>query len=374
MIYLDNAATTRVFDSAVIAAEKAMRDEFYNPNTTYKSGVKVRDSIENSRKYIAEKIGAYSDELVFTSCATESNNWVFNCGIKNKKGNIVISAGEHSSVYESAMQLKSRGCDIRIAPLDKNGGIDETRIYDLVDDNTALLSVIHVSNETGVINPIKRIAENIRKLSPKTLIHSDGVQGFIKTGDSLHNLGIDYYSASAHKIGAPKGIGLLYIKRGLGIAPYICGGGQERGLRSGTQNTPYIAAFAAAVEQFDKLADGNRMHNLRNDICDYFVSNGCKIIGDTNNSGYIICVCIPNAKAEIVQNLAHDSGVIVGKGAACSGSKRGNRVLSAIGLSDKEIECCVRISLFADTERDDAMNAVKIILDSANKIRSNHVG
>lgn len=364
MIYLDNAATTKVFDCAAQAAQTAMLTEYFNPNATYKSAVSVNNGIERARGIIANAVGAQSDELIFTSCATESNNWVFNCGIKNHKGNIVITAGEHSSVYEVAMQLKSRGKDVRIAPLTSNGVVDADALLKLVDTNTALVSVIHVSNETGAVNPLKQIAAAVKQKSPKTLVHSDGVQGFIKLGLSISGLGVDYYSASAHKIGAPKGIGLLYMRRGLNMAPYMVGGGQEHGLRSGTQNTPYIAAFAAAVQECTKQ---NHSHasELRDELCKYFDSHGFKIIGGKPNSGYILCLCVPKPKAEILQNIVHDKGVIIGKGAACSGSKRGNRVLSAMGLSSDEIERCIRLSFF-NTTRGDALAAAKIIVDACN--------
>lgn len=365
MIYLDNAATTRVFESAVRAADKAMLTDYFNPNATYKSAVTVNNGIENARSIIANAVGVHSDELIFTSGATESNNWVLNCGIKNHKGNIVISAGEHSSVYEVAMQLKSRGKDVRIAPLTADGTVDIQALLQLVDDNTALVSVIHVSNETGAVNPIKSIAASVRQKSPKVLIHSDGVQGFVKLGMPITALGVDYYSASAHKIGAPKGIGILYMRRGLNMSSYIVGGGQERGLRSGTQNTPYIAAFAAAVQECAKY-DCNSMSTLHAELCDYFSTRGFKIIAPNNNSGYILCLCAPKYKAEILQNIVHDKGVIIGKGAACSGSKRGNRVLSAIGLRSDEVERCIRISFFVDTSRDDALSAAKIIADACN--------
>ncbi|MDE6200913.1 MAG: cysteine desulfurase [Clostridiales bacterium] len=363
MIYLDNAATTRVFDSAACAAQTAMLTDYFNPNATYKSAVAVNNRIEQARSIIANAVGANSDELFFTSGATESNNWVFNCGIKNHKGNIVISAGEHSSVYEVAMQLKNRGKEVRIAPLSADGTVDEQALLRLVDDNTALVSVIHVSNETGVVNPIKNIAAAVRQKAPKALFHSDGVQALIKLGTPINGLGVDYYSASAHKIGAPKGIGILYMRRGLNMPPYIFGGGQEHGMRSGTQNTPYIAAFAAAVQECAKLYR-NGIQTLRTELCDYFSARGFKVIGQNNNSGYILCLCAPKYKAEILQNIVHDKGVIMGKGAACSGSKRGNRVLSAMGLKADEVERCIRLSFFVDTTRDDALKAAKIIADA----------
>lgn len=373
MIYLDNAATTKVFEVSAQAASYAMLENYFNPNATYGSAVKANECIERSRSDIARAAGTKSNELIFTSGATESNNWVFNYGRKNKKGNIVITAGEHASVYETAMRFKSSGTDVRIAPLTSQGNVDLQALISLVDDNTSLVSAIHVSNETGVINPIKAISEAVRRKNPKTLIHCDGVQGFLKLGEPLSDLDVDYYSASAHKLGAPKGIGLLYVRDGLNIAPMLCGGGQEHGLRSGTQNTPYIAAFAAAVKQFVDTADRTATANIRNELCKFFISNECEIIGDGENSGYVLCVFIPDVKAEILQNIVHDDGVIVGKGAACSGTKRGNRVLSAMKIPDTKIECCIRISLFSDTTSEDAIRAANIIVDAAKKIRSAHV-
>lgn len=365
MIYLDNAATTRVFDCAAQAAQDCMLRDYFNPNATYKSAVEVNARIEAARRDIAEVAGALPEELVFTSCATESNNRVFDVGIKNKKGNVVISAGEHPSVYECATALQSRGTDVRIAPLDRDGSVDVDKLLSMVDADTALVSVIHVSNETGVVNPIQAISAAVKSKSPRTLFHSDGVQAFVKLDTPLDELGVDYYSASAHKLGAPKGIGLLYVRKGLSVAPLLRGGGQERGLRSGTQNTPYIAAYAQAVKEFKRIQNREQTLSLRQDLCEYFMQNGCRVIGTAQNSGYIICVCIPGVKAEILQNIVHDKGIIIGKGAACSGAKRGNRVLAAMGVPQKDIECCVRISLFADTSPIDALAAAKIIMETA---------
>lgn len=369
MIYLDNAATTRVFDSAARVAEDCMLCDYYNPNATYGSAVAVNERIERARRDIANASGATADELIFTSCATESNNRVFDIGIKNRKGNIVISGGEHPSVYECAMALKSRGADVRIAPLNADGCVDTDKLSALIDADTSLVSVIHVSNETGAVNPIKRISEIVKKNAPRALFHSDGVQAFAKLDEPLDGLGVDYYSASAHKIGAPKGIGLLYIRKGINVQPLLRGGGQEHGRRSGTQNTPYIAAFAQAVKEFMSLRDRDYMISLRNELCDILVENGCRIIGSGENSGYIICACIPGVKAEVLQNALFDKGIIIGKGAACSGSKRGNRVLAAMGVIQQDIECCIRLSFFADTSKEQTIAAVKTVIDTARRIR-----
>ncbi len=374
MIYLDNAATTKVFDCAIEAAEACMREHFYNPNATYGSGVSAKSRIERDRRTIADAVGADPSELVFTSCATESNNWVIGCARKRPNGNVVISAGEHSSVYELAIALRNRGIDVRIVPLTSSGSVDIEAFKRLTDKNTTLVSVIHVSNETGIVNPVKELVGITRKSAPNAIFHSDGVQGLLKAGEPISSLGVDLYSASAHKLGAPKGIGLLYIRRGINIQPFMYGGGQERGMRSGTQNTPFISAFAAAVGKFAELNDSVRISAIRNELAEIFTANDCEVIGCGKNSGYILSVCVPNVKAEILQNAVHDKGVVIGKGAACSGSKRGNRVLSAMGLSQKQIENCVRISLFSDTSRDDAVSAARIILDCAEAIRSGHVG
>lgn len=374
MIYLDNAATTRVFDCAISAAEKAMCDDYFNPNTTYRSGVAAKNSLEQARARIADIVGAKPRELFFTSCATESNNWVFECGRKNKKGNVVISAGEHASVYEPAMRLKSRGIDVRVVKLTRDGIVDTDAFAAAVDENTTLVSVIHVSNETGAVNPISELVKTVRKRAPQALFHSDGVQGAIKCGTRIDALGVDFYSASAHKIGGPKGIGLLYMRSGVNIPPLLCGGGQENGLRSGTQNTPYIAAFASAAEYFANINDRQKISNLRAELSRIFVAEGCKVIAPNDNSGYILCVYVPDVRAEILQNIVCDRGIAIGKGAACSGSKRGNRVLSEMGLNTADTERCIRVSLSADTDAEQAVQAAKIITECAKAIRSGHLG
>ncbi len=373
MIYLDNAATTRVFDNAVDAAANAMRIGFFNPNATYRASVDANAEMERARNALAAAVGAKSDEIYFTSCATEANNWAIERGRKRIKGNVVITAGEHASVYEAAMQLKSRGIDVRVVPLTRGGQVDGDALLAAVDKETALVSVIHVSNETGAVNHIKKLAAAVKAKSPTTVFHSDGVQAVLKTREPISSLGVDLYSASAHKIGAPKGIGFLYVRRGFGIAPLLYGGGQEKNLRSGTQNTPYIAAFAAAAEDFARSADINKIAAIRDRLSEHFIKNGCEIVGSGPNSGFVLCVHVPEVKAEILQNIASDNGVIIGKGSACSGSKRGNRVLGAMGLSEKAAECCIRLSFFVDTELDAALDAARIITECADRIRSGHV-
>lgn len=231
MIYLDNAATTSVCKSAIDETVKIYSELFYNPSATYRGGVECKKIISDSRQTIAGVLNCDANKIYFTSCASESNNWVFSSVIKNQKQNVVVSAGEHASVYECAKKFKSKGFDVRFAPLLKTGQVDESALLDLIDENTVLVSVVHVSNETGVVNDIASICAKVKEKNSKTLFHSDGVQAFLKISTDLEELGVDFYSISGHKVGAPKGVGLLFAKKN--ILPFIVGGGQESGLRSG---------------------------------------------------------------------------------------------------------------------------------------------
>lgn len=375
MIYLDNAATTKVFDCSITAADCMMRDEYFNTTATYPSGCSVKTKIEGCRRKIAAHLGVNSTELFFTSCATESNNWAFNGVRLRPAGNIVISAGEHASVYEAAVALKNKGVDVRIAPIKTDGTIDLNNTDNLIDQNTRLVSCIHVSNETGAVNPIAELSQIVRKNAPRALFHSDGVQAALKVTSNLRELGVDLYTISGHKIGAPKGVGILYIKNGINLPPLLYGGGQETNRRSGTHNTPYIAALAAACDCFSECYDCEKSKTIYDLMCTMFLESGFSIVGNAQaHSNFIICAMARGIKAEVLQNLAYERGVIIGKGSSCSGSMRGNRVLSAIGLNNADVESCFRISTFIDTTLSDAKIATELIIKAIDDLRRQNVG
>ena len=177
MIFLDNASTTKVYDKAIDIMDKIYREDYFNPSATYKGGREALSYITKARETIAMHLGVKKDEIYFTSCATESNNWVLNNAFKNKKGNIIVSCGEHACVYETAKNLASKGLDVRFAPLNEDGTVNVSELIKLIDDKTNLVSIIHVSNETGVINDLSTISKKVKLKNPKTLIHSDGVKG-----------------------------------------------------------------------------------------------------------------------------------------------------------------------------------------------------
>ncbi len=376
MIFLDNASTTKVCDEAVEIMNRIYLEDYFNPSATYKGGRDASAYISHARESIALRLGVKKEEIYFTSCATESNNWVLNNAFKNKKGNIVVSCGEHACVYETAKNLASKGLDVRFAPINEDGTVNLSQLLSLVDDKTNLVSVIHVSNETGVINDLASIVKKIKAKNPKTLIHSDGVQAFLKTNNNLTRIGVDFYSISGHKIGAPKGVGALYIKNGIHISPYIYGGGQEKNMRSGTENVAGIAGLGVATECFIQTYNSKHVESNYNLLQQQISSiDGVEIIGNTEqNSKLILCVSIDGIRAETLQSVMADSGVYIGRGSACSSAHSGNRVLSAMKVPDSKISGAIRISLSPQTKKEEIITAINVLKDNINKLRGYQIG
>lgn len=370
MIYLDNAATTKMSRRALDCIIKYAETDFYNPSAGYAPATEVKKAINESAAVIARLLGADKEEIVFTSCATESNNFAFECGIKNKKGNIAVSAIEHASVYESAMRLKSRGADVRFIPVTKEGCVTEETLTSVIDSNTAFVSVIHCSNETGAINDIGRLCAAAKSVNPRLVFHSDGVQAFCKLPVNLHSLGIELYSVSAHKVGGPKGVGAIYVRKGFNMSPFIVGGGQQNGRRSGTENVGGIAGFAAAATEYAERARSFNPFNLRNALIERLSAlDFVKINGTCDNSGYVLSVSFDGLRGEVLAHMAEDSGILIGLGSACSTHVRSNRVLYAMGVPDSYSSGSVRLSFSPDTTLEEVQSAAEIIATAAIKLK-----
>ena len=376
MIYFDNASTTRVSENVANKISSMYLEDYFNPSATHEGGRRVNKKIEDAREYLAKILSCKKEELYFTSCATESNNWVINNAFKNKKGNIVISCGEHACVYEAAKNLESKGLDVRYAPLNEDGTVNEAKLLELVDDKTNLVSIIHASNETGVVNDIAKLSYLVKKKNPRATFHSDGVQAFLKTTVNLRAFNVDFYSISGHKIGAPKGIGVLYINSKNKIAPYIYGGGQEKGMRSGTENVGGIIGLSEATKEFLSYYDKNTVKSNY----DYLINKiqdipNVKLLGNTtNNTKLILCVSLTGVRAETVQSVMSDNDIYIGRGSACSSKHGGNRVLSAMKISDEIIDGAIRLSLLPSTyknEIDEVVHTLKIITE---KLRGHTIG
>lgn len=369
-IYLDNAATTRASDETKAAAELYADMLFYNPSAAYAPALEVKHKLMEAAQTIASLLGATKEEIIFTSCATESNNYAFECGIKNKKGNIVVSATEHASVYESALRLKSKGYDVRFVRPDKNGSISPEETARTVDENTAFVSIIHCSNETGAINDISAISSAVKKICPKAVIHSDGVQAFCKIPTDMTKLGVDLYSMSAHKVGGLKGVGALYVRKGFNMQPFIVGGGQQNNRRSGTENVCGIIGFANSAKAYKSKAalfDGNKFReifiNALNGKADFTVN------GNGKNSGYILSLSFRNLRGEVIAHMMEDRGVLIGLGSACSAHVRTNRVLEAMGVDRSYAEGSIRISFCPQTTEEEVNYAAKALVDSVSELK-----
>ena len=263
MIYLDNAATTRPDKDAVEAALPYLHEKYFNPSALYGGGVLVQGELRRAREFLLSQIADKTRfELFFTSCGSEADNTaIFSAA---RRGNAVTTAGEHAAVFQSFTELRQRNIEPRFAPLLSDGRVDTEALLSLVDDKTTLVSVVHVNNETGAVNDIASIAKAVKKKNPRCLFLSDGVQAFGKLPFRL-TPDIDFYAISAHKIGGAKGTGALIRRKGAPLSPYLFGGGQEGGLRSGTENVFGILCFeAAAKKKFASLeSDYARLKEYR---------------------------------------------------------------------------------------------------------------
>jgi len=356
-IYLDNAATTKVCPEAADAAYKAMCETYANPSSTHTAGRKAKALLDSSRKQIADTLGCAANELYFTSCGSESDNWAIINGAESmrRKGmHIISSAVEHDAVRKSLDELERRGFEItRLSP-EKDGSISVESVSSALRPDTVLVSLMMVNNETGAVTDIGAIARLLKKSGSQALLHSDAVQGFMKLPFSAKTLGADMISLSGHKIHAPKGIGALYIRNGVKIKPYIMGGAQESGLRAGTEAMPQIAAFAAACSEAKKqMAEYlPRMAALRQSAIDRICSEMPEAVIIGGGSPHILSVSLPGWRSEVIMNYLEAKGVYVSRSSAC---KRGGRshVLEAIGLSAPVIDGAIRVSFSRFTTEND---------------------
>ena len=372
-IYLDNSATTKVYSEAAKAAFDVMTENYGNPSSLHMKGVEAEKVLEQARKDIAEALGANPDGLYFTSGGTEANNLAVIGGAlaKKRKGNkIVVSAYEHDSVIKSAKQLESMGFSVTWLKPDENGIITPLSVFEAVDEKTVLVSVMLVNNEIGAINPIKEICAAAKRKNPEILFHTDAVQGFCKVPFKAEKSGVDLVTVTAHKIGGPKGIGALWIKKGARVLPQHFGGEQEKQLRPGTQAMPLIAAFGKAV-QLENASSSERKERMKM-LESYLKESISKIDGILLNSKEdaipnIVNISVPGIRSEIMLHFLENRGIYVSSGSACAlGAK--SHVLAAMGYDSARIDSAVRISFGRDTEKEDIDELVAALCDAMSKL------
>lgn len=347
MKYFDNASTTKISNDALESYIKAS-ELFFNPSALYAQASLAKQAIETARREILTKLGAPAkSNIIFTGSATEANNSVINANITRMDKKYIFSAGEHSSIYATAKAFQQKGYNVCFIPLKPNGAVDEEKLIAEIDNKTAFVSIIHVSNETGAINDIESIVRKVKEINPSIVVHSDGVQALGKFKINLTNLNVDYYTISAHKIHGPKGIGALYIKTPNKFKPFVLGGGQEMGLRSGTENLPAILAFNTAIQNL-KI---NNYAEHKKVIIENITENHVLVSNDecVNN---IISICFKGVRGETILHMLEDKGFLIGTGSACNSKAGLNRVLETIVGKDY-IEGAIRISFGDDVTIED---------------------
>ena len=351
MIYLDNSATTRVLDAAADAARSAMTEAFYNPAGSYGPAVQTEHTVEACRNRLAAALGRTGEEIVFTSGGTESNNMAILGTVNARRGKkrIVTCMTEHPSMYEEVRSLEQRA-DVEAVYIgtDASGAASMEELAAALTADTALVSLMQVNNETGAVTNLTEAHALIRKNAPNALFHVDGVQAFCKLPFS--EIPCDLYSISAHKFHAPKGVGALLIKKGAAFAGGQIGGGQERGIRSGTTNVPGILGMDAALAAY-RLNQPLWLRQMR--ACKERLAANLLSIPDAAvngpavaaGAGHILNVSFPGVRGEVLLNALSERGVCVSTGSACSAHKRGkNRVLTATGITGERQDGTLRFS------------------------------
>lgn len=362
LVYLDNSATTRPYDAVTAAMTEAMKDNFGNPSSLHSLGLQAEKEVKNARKTVAKCFGAGEDEIYFTSCGTESDNTVLmgTAQAKKRRGNkIIVSAVEHPAILEPAKRLESMGYKIDYIGVDRLCRLNLEQLAASLDDETILISVMGVNNETGAIMPIDKIAELKDAYNQKNgtdiWLHCDAVQalGKVSVNVGREYRGVDFISASAHKIHGPKGMGVLYAKKGLNLPPFMLGGGQERHMRSGTENTPGIIGFGKACEIADEnfVQRTSAMKEARQYLLDLIKDQIGDIVinspQDETGCPSVLNVSFLGTRGEVLLHTLEQDGIFVSTGSACSSnhsSSKGSHVLNAMGLSPKEIEGAIRFS------------------------------
>lgn len=377
-MFLDNASTTNLSEIAKNEIIKA-QELFYNPSAVYNAGFEIKKKIINAKKEICKALGCqYNDNLIITGSATEANNLAIFGSLKKTNEQLIFGAGEHPSVYNCAVELKARGYNIKFLSLTKEGIVDINELKELLKEKTAFVSIMHVSNETGAINDIATITKLVKQKYPNAIVHCDGVQAFGKIPVNVTTLGVDFYTISAHKVYGPKGIGALYVKNLKRLKPIIFGGGQENGLRSGTENTAYILAFGEIAKHLnnEKIKENyEKIKNLNQYTKDFFkeVREKEQLFININSpedaSPYILSVSFEGVRGETLVHILEEKGVIVGTGSACSSKKNAlNRTLEAMGLTKKQNEGAIRISFSNESLFNEIKTACKLILESYKEL------
>lgn len=352
MIFLDNASTTRPFDEVLEEFNRINTTEYFNPSALYRGAVESYKIIKNAREIIAKSINASENNIYFTASGSEADNLAILKHNYTKNQLLLCSEYEHSAVYNCFLELKNNGYNVDFVKVQQNGEIDYEHLNRLVDENTALVSIMQVNNEIGSFNNIKKVSKIVHDKNPNALVHTDAVQSFGKVKIDVEDLGCDLLSVSGHKINGLKGVGALYVKNPNKLKTIVFGGGQERNIRSGTENVGGIATFALATQKtYASLEENSRKYKEFKDyIIDFVLSNIKDVKVNTPKSdtvNHILNLSFKGVRGEVLVHTLELNGIFLGVGSACSSKHRTSRVLSSISLQSDYMEGTIRISFGA---------------------------
>lgn len=363
--YLDYAATAPVLPQAAQAVGAAL-ERFYNPSSQYAPGLEAARELADHRGRLAASLGCQPEEVVFTSGGTEGDNWAIRWAEQKRKGHIITTAVEHPAVLEPIKALAQKGFEVTYLPVDRSGQISAEDFRAALREDTVLCSVMLVNNELGSIQPVAQCCAAAKAFNRDIFFHTDAVQAFLKLPFTCRELGVDALTISGHKVGAPKGVGCMYLKKGSRLKPMVLGGGQESGLRSGTESTALIAGLAAAVEQGSKTfrEETRTLDQLR----DYAAKELKKALPELEfisqeGAPHILAVTLPGYKSEVVVRYLGDRGVYISSGSACHKGKL-SHVYAALGLPKPWLTGALRVSFGPGATREDVDALVRGLLEA----------
>ncbi|MBQ3105584.1 MAG: cysteine desulfurase [Lachnospiraceae bacterium] len=355
-VYLDNSATTRCFDSAARLMAEILCKDYGNPSSMHTLGVEAEHHLRYAREVIAKHLKITEKEILFTSGGTESDNLALvgtamaNCRAGN---HLITTRIEHPAILRTMEYLETKGFEVTYLPVDSCGRICLEELRNAMRRETILVSIMHTNNEIGALQPIEEAAALIKSCNPGTLFHVDAVQGFGKFRIHPKKIGIDLMSVSGHKLHGPKGVGFLYMRNGVKIQPILFGGGQQRGLRSGTENVPAIAGMAKAIEEVSATLekDVEKMYGLK----EYYIREITRLpevyvngLTGYDSAPHIISLAVAGVRSEVLLHALEERGIYVSAGSACAARKAAHsETLKAMGLRKELIEATVRISMSA---------------------------
>lgn len=374
-VYFDNSATTKPYDEVIEAVSKGMKEYFGNPSSLHKIGMNCEKRLNEAREYFASTIKCNKEEIYFTSGGSEGNNLILK-GLLKPGHHFITTAFEHHSIISTCKQLEEKGVKVTYLDVDSEGRISLEDLEEAITKDTVLVSIMQVNNEIGVIQDIEAIGKLIKERSSRAKFHVDAVQGYGKLPIDVNKSNVDFLTVASHKIHGPKGVGFIYIKKGIILNSLISGGSQEKGIRAGTENLPGIIGFEKAAQmtfeemesRYDKVLELKKYFVERlNEIKDV------RINGEIDGfSPYILNVSFLGVRAEVLLHLLEEQNIYVATGSACtskSSAAHGSYVIKSLGLSNKEVESAIRFSFSYENTKEEVDYTIDVLKKSLMFLR-----